>query len=90
MYRVAVMGDRKEDEDDEKFIPTWLRWTFITINRVGFPIVAFLMMWYLCQVSIAKVITSVDQNTLVLFEVRDTLSRIDGGESQRNARDVRR
>jgi hypothetical protein len=73
---VMRMGDRKEDEGEDVNIPTWLRYSFITINRIGFPIVAFLMMWYVCQVSIGKVVASVEQNTLVLLEVRDTLSRI--------------
>jgi len=61
--------------DEDQDIPRWLKWIFITINRVGFPIVAFVLMWYMSQVSITKVIASVDQNTVVLMEVKDALSR---------------
>ena len=62
--------------DEDKEIPPWLKWAFITINRVGFPIVAFLMMWKLCTDSISKVNISLQQNTIVLMEVRDTLARV--------------
>jgi hypothetical protein len=64
-------------ELDDEPIPRWLKWLFITINRVGFPIVAFILMWYMCQISITKVVTSVEQNTVVLTEVRDTLVRME-------------
>jgi hypothetical protein len=60
----------------ENGIPNWLKWFFITINRVGFPIVAFLLMWKMCNDAIAKVNESVEQNTIVLMEVRDALVRV--------------
>lgn len=63
-----------EEGDDN--IPSWLRWLFISINRVGFPIVAFVLMWWMAQVSISKVVGSVAENTLVLTEVRDELQRM--------------
>ena len=63
------------DEDIED-IPRWLRWTFVAINRVGFPIVAFILMWYMCEISISKVVVSVNANTLVLTEVQSFLRDI--------------
>lgn len=71
------------DDNPEDNIPSWLKWIFITINRVGFPIVAFILMWYMCQISITKVITSVDQNTVVLSVVKDTLARLELNENRR-------
>ena len=74
---MSEIDERRRLYDEDKEIPVWLRWAFVTINRVGFPIVAFVMMWYLCNVSITKVTNSLEQNTLVLLEVRDTLSRVE-------------
>lgn len=70
------LEERRRVYDEDKEIPVWLRWTFVTINRVGFPIVAFLLMFWMCTEAITKVTASVEQNTLVLLEVRDTLARI--------------
>jgi hypothetical protein len=64
-------------EMDDVEIPHWLKWVFITINRVGFPILAFLLMWKMCNESIAKVQVAIEQNTVVLMEVRDTLARME-------------
>jgi hypothetical protein len=64
-------------EFNDEEIPRWLKWFFITVNRVGFPVVAFVLMWYICQVSIAKVVVSVDQNTIVLMGLKDALMRIE-------------
>ena len=62
--------------DDEQSIPKWLRWIFTSIDRVGFPIVAFGLMWYMCQISMSKLILSVEQNTAVLTELRSALKNI--------------
>ena len=64
-------------EMNDEEIPKLLKWTFITINRIGFPIVAFLLMWWMCQGAIEKVNAAIQANTIVLQEVRDTLIRID-------------
>lgn len=33
-------------ENDDSEIPRWLKWSFVAINRVGFPIVVFFFMWF--------------------------------------------
>ena len=71
-----MIHESRRDYDDDQDIPRWLRWTFIAINRVGFPIVAFGLMWYMAEVSIIKVISTVEQNTTVLAEIRNSLDRI--------------
>ena len=71
------LDERRRLHDEDQDIPVWLRWTFVTINRVGFPIVAFLLMWYMAQVSITKVVVAVDQNTVVLSEVKAALGRVE-------------
>jgi len=38
----------------DKEIPKLLRYTMLFIDRVGFPIVAFLIMAYMCFVTIQK------------------------------------
>lgn len=55
---------RESDEDDD--IPRWLRWTFIAINRVGFPIVAFFFMWYFATVSMKKLSDNMDRQSTSL------------------------
>lgn len=62
--------------EDEQNIPLWLKWVFVSINRVGFPIVAFILMWYMCQISIAKVIAAVEQNTVVLVQIQTVLAHM--------------
>jgi|HubBroStandDraft_6_1064221.scaffolds.fasta_scaffold429897_2 hypothetical protein len=53
-----------EREDYE--IPLWLKWTFIAINRVGFPVVAFFFMWYLTSVSLKNMTQAIDKQSLSL------------------------
>jgi len=62
-----------EYEDNE--IPKWLKWSFIAINRVGFPVVAFALMWYMCEVSVKANTGAIAANTVILIEVRDALNR---------------
>lgn len=52
--------ERSED------IPRWLKWTFIAINRVGFPVVAFFFMWYLTSVSLTNMTTAINKQSLSL------------------------
>jgi hypothetical protein len=66
---------RSYDADVE--IPRWLKWTFSAIDRVGFPIVAFGLMWWMASNSMNKIVVAVEQNTIVLMEVKDTLMRLD-------------
>jgi hypothetical protein len=73
---MSDLDERRRIYDEDRDIPTWLKWTFAAINRIGFPIVAFLLMWKLCTDSIAKIDGSLQQNTVVLMEVRDTISRV--------------
>lgn len=40
--------ESRSSRDDDNDIPPWLRWTFVAINRVGFPVVASIFMGYLC------------------------------------------
>lgn len=47
-------------------MPKALRWTMEFINRVGFPIFAFIVLAYLCFVSLGKLERAVTENTRVL------------------------
>lgn len=53
-----------EREDGE--IPSWLKWTFVAINRVGFPVVAFFFMWYITSVSLKSMTQAIDKQSLSL------------------------
>jgi hypothetical protein len=70
-----------ELEDDD--IPNWLKWTFITINRVGFPIVAFLLMYWMYRDGQMRLTAAVEANTIVLSEVKDALVRVENNENRR-------
>lgn len=58
--------EHRRTYDEDQDIPRWLRWTFIAINRVGFPIVAFFFMWYLSTVSLKKFSDALERQSLSL------------------------
>ena len=47
-------------------IPKAMKLTMIFIDRVGFPTMAFLLMAYMCFVTLAKVTGALNENTKVL------------------------
>ena len=49
-------------------IPKWLKLIMVFIDRVGFPIMAFIMMFYMSSVSIAKVDTTLNTTVRLLSE----------------------
>lgn len=55
---------RHQREDDN--IPSWLKWTFIAINRVGFPIVAFFCILYMVIYSQKRLSESLERQSLSL------------------------
>jgi len=57
-------GRRNYDEDLE--IPRWLKWVFVSINRVGFPVVAFFCIWYLVTVSLKEMTNSLNRQSISL------------------------
>jgi hypothetical protein len=77
MEPMSMIEEHRRTYDEDKDIPVWLKWTFTAINRIGFPIVAFILMWYMCEISIARVVGTVEQNTVVLLKVSDTLNRME-------------
>lgn len=57
----------EHQRDEETFqVPRWLEWTFISINRVGFPVVAFFFMWYISSVSLKSMTTALEKQSLDL------------------------
>jgi hypothetical protein len=55
--------------DELNDIPRWLKWVMTFIDRVGFPILAFLLMWYM-------VATIIEKNTVTLSNVVQGQNRI--------------
>jgi hypothetical protein len=55
--------------DELNDIPRWLKWVMTFIDRVGFPILAFLLMWYM-------VTTTIDKNTLALNNLVQSQNRV--------------
>lgn len=68
-----MLTEHRREYDEDRDIPPWLKWTLASINRVGFPIVAFILMWWMTSNSISKVTEALNQNTLVLMEVKEAL-----------------
>ena len=64
--------DRDGLSDQQKFgdIPSWMRFLMIFIDRVGFPILAFLLMSYMSFVSIARVTDALLKNTELLVSLK--------------------
>lgn len=58
-HRDSEMESFEHDRSGE--IPRWLGWTLTSINRVGFPIVAFFFMWYFATVSMKKFSDAMDR-----------------------------
>lgn len=68
-------GDAEYVDNGNGDIPRWLKWTFIAINRVGFPIVAFGLMYYMCETAVKANTEAISANTIILMQVRDSLNR---------------
>jgi hypothetical protein len=49
-------------------LPKWLKLIMAFIDRVGFPVMAFLLMWYMSSVSIAKINCTLETVTKMLGE----------------------
>lgn len=62
--RISDIENYEHEREEE--IPRWLKWTFIAINRVGFPVVAFFFMWYLTSVSLTNMTTAINKQSLSL------------------------
>jgi hypothetical protein len=54
------------NHNDMNEMPKSLKMAMVFIDRVGFPIMAFLLMFYLC-------FKTLSDNTVVLIQVRETL-----------------
>jgi len=52
--------------NEDEVIPKKVRWMMTFINRVGFPIVAFLLMFYICYVTLEKITKAIQENTISL------------------------
>jgi hypothetical protein len=64
------------NRDENEFngdIPLKLKWTLTAINRVGFPILAFLIMTYLCYVSLNRNTDAIAKLTAVVERLADRI-----------------
>lgn len=68
MTELAKMNGRTE-------VPDWLKWTMHFIDRVGFPVLAFLLMFYFSTVVIRE-------NTRAINDLRSAMSNL--GENNVN------
>lgn len=50
-------------------MPSYLRWSMTFINRIGFPAVAFLIMAYMCFVTIDKQRMASEAQTRAIIEL---------------------
>lgn len=68
---------RYEDEITKSDMPKQLRWVMIFVDRVGFPVVAFILMCYICFVTLGKNTDVLTQNTQVLVALSSKIDRMD-------------
>lgn len=59
-HRNSEEGEFEHHREND-LIPNWLNWSFVAINRVGFPIVAFFLMCYYANVSQHKLSEALDR-----------------------------
>ena len=52
--------------------PQWAKLIMTMIDRIGFPILAFGVMAYMCFVTLAKVTNSIDSNSILM---RDAIGK---------------
>lgn len=64
-------------------MPKYLRWGMVFIDRVGFPIVAFLLMCYMCFVSLKNLNDVLTQNTGVLSALKNQIEQQNIQNNQR-------
>lgn len=60
------MSEGRRHYDEDAGIPSWLKWIFVAINRVGFPIVAFACMYYMMTVSLKNITVALEKQSLDL------------------------
>ena len=60
-------------------VPEWLKYAMAFIDRVGFPVMAFLLMFYLC-------FRTLTDNTTVLTEVNKALVALNATLSERDGK----
>ena len=53
-------------------VPKWLKMVMLFIDRVGFPVLAFLLMFYLCFSSLTKMTAALQDNSAVLRQMKET------------------
>lgn len=71
--------DEREEINDLPVVrkmPDWLYWTTAFINRVGFPIFAFIVICYVCFIKLGalegilgKLNTTIETNNILLTQV---------------------
>lgn len=59
--------------DDD--LPPYLKWTMNFINRIGFPIVAFGVMSYMCFISIKEQTTAINQLKEVFISMKGSIDK---------------
>ena len=86
------MNDRNGLTDDQKFgaIPQWMRFIMIFIDRVGFPILASIFLFYLAVVQNQKFSEVIEKMTKALSEntVALVTMKISVDDHMRDARPV--
>ena len=55
--------------DDLTNIPKWMKLLLVFIDRVGFPVLAFILMFFMCYQTLDKVTNSLKANTEALIEM---------------------
>lgn len=65
-----------EVNSDDGSIPRVMRLAMVFIDRIGFPILAYLMMFYLCVVSLQRVSDAITKNTQVLTVLTEKMSMV--------------
>lgn len=59
-----------------EYLPKMLRVVMIFIDRVGFPVLAFIMMFVLCVVYVNRNTEAIMKNTEVLTEIKTQLAQM--------------
>jgi hypothetical protein len=63
------------DDEPVSDIPEWLKWGLAVFNRAGFPALAFILVCYICFVTIKEQTRAIDNFKYVLSEMTQAIDR---------------
>ena len=65
----SAMTEYDDSENSLFAIPGWMKLMMVFIDRVGFPVLAFILMFYMAFTGVGKMTTAMERNAVALTEL---------------------